>query len=262
MALLAARTAPREPAKTGHPHPRWPVAVAAVLTFGTGALDVTTLNRLGGVFASVMTGNLAMTGLAFARSDATLLAHTGVGLAGYILGVAIGTWIAGRPAADGRLWPRSVTTALVVQLGVLVAFAAGWEATHGAPVGTAQLALLTVAAVSMGLQGAAMRGLRVAVTTTYLTGTLTGLVAAATRSPRAGTDHTAVAALIAAVSGAACGSAVLVVQPSAVPLLMLIPLAAVLAVAMRRRPRASSVPAAVGRPTRVVGQARSAVAAA
>ena len=48
---------------------------------------------------------------------------------------------------------------------------------HAAPVGAVQLALLATAAASMGLQGAAVRGLGVALATTYLTGTLTGLVA-------------------------------------------------------------------------------------
>jgi uncharacterized membrane protein YoaK (UPF0700 family) len=245
----------------GHPRQQWPAAVATVLTFGTGALDVTTLTHLGGVFASVMTGNLALTGLALAHSDAALLTHTAVGLTGYVLGVAAGTRITGRRESYGTLWPRSVTAALAVQLGILFGLTLGWEATGAAPTGAAQLALLAAAAAAMGLQSAAIRGLGVTVTTTYLTGTLTGLVAALTRSPRARTDSAAVAALIAAIGGAACEAAVLATVPSAVPLLMLTPVAAVVAVAAHRHRRASTVEVPSARPTRRVALARSAVGA-
>lgn len=267
MAVLPGRTAPILPTTAGHPQPRWPAAVAAVLTFGTGALDVTTLTQLGGVFASVVTGNFALTGLAFARSDAALLTHTAVGLAGYAVGVAAGTRIAGRRDSDGPLWPRAVTAALAVQFGVLFGLTVGWEATGAAPTGTAQLALLAMAAAAMGLQGAAMRGLGVTVTTTYLTGTLTGVIAALTGSPRTPCDRAAVAALMAAIGGAACEGVVLDTVPSAVPLLMLAPVAAVLAIAAYRHRRgATKARAAAQRPdphyrrTRIIAPARSAVA--
>ena len=43
--------------------------LAAALTFGTGAMDVASVTRLGGVFSSVMTGNLVLLGLAAARTS-------------------------------------------------------------------------------------------------------------------------------------------------------------------------------------------------
>ncbi len=272
MVILPATLAPIVPAPAGHPHPRWPAAVAAVLTFGTGALDVTTLTHLGGVFASVMTGNFALTGLALARSDVALLTHTAVGLAGYVFGVAAGSRITGRREPAGAAWPRSVTAVLAVQFAVLFGLAVGWEATGGAPSGTAQLVLLAAAAASMGLQSAAMRGLGVTVTTTYLTGTLTGLTAALTRSPRARCDRAAVAALLAIVGGAACAGVVLVTVPSATPLLVLAPVGAVLVVAAYRERRRVTVsvperhnaaqrPQPFSGPARVVAAAHSAVGA-
>lgn len=243
----------------GYPHLWWPAAVAAVLTFGTGALDVTTLTHLGGVFASVMTGNFALTGLALAQSDAGPLTHTAVGLASYALGVGTGTLITGPAQPGGALWPRSVTAALAVQFGVLSGLAAAWEAVGPAPTGTAQLALLAAAAATMGLQGAAMRGLGVAVTTTYLTGTLTGLVAAFSRSPRPPCDRAAVTALVAAVAGAASAGLLL----AAAPLLMLVPVAAVLAVAGYRNRRgtrtiiggSAAVSVSLGRRSRALSSA-------
>lgn len=53
-----------------HPNQRRNVpltALAAALTFGAGAIDIASFTRLGGVFSSVMTGNLVLLGLAAAH---------------------------------------------------------------------------------------------------------------------------------------------------------------------------------------------------
>jgi hypothetical protein len=42
-------------------------SLAVVLTLATGATDVASFTRLGGVFASLMTGNLVLFGLAVGR---------------------------------------------------------------------------------------------------------------------------------------------------------------------------------------------------
>ena len=68
--------------------------IAIALTFASGANDVASFTRLGGVFTSVMTGNIVLWGLAVARGSLSLASHTAVSLAGYIIGVATGTWIA------------------------------------------------------------------------------------------------------------------------------------------------------------------------
>jgi uncharacterized membrane protein YoaK (UPF0700 family) len=213
---------------------RWPVAVAAVLTFGTGALDVLTLTHLGSVFASVMTGNLALMGLGIARVDTSLLIHAAVALLSYVAGVAVASRIIGVRNPDSDAWPRRVTATLAVQLAVLVVFAAGWMVSGADPTGGVQLALLVGAAGSMGLQSAAMRGLGAAVATTYLTGTLTSLIAAWMGGPRKRSDAGGIASLTAAVGGAACGGGLLLVAPSVTPVLTLVPLIAVLATASYR----------------------------
>ncbi len=48
-----------------------------------------------------------MAGRALVRFDTALLTHTAVGLTGYMLGVAAGTWITGRGKSDGALSPGS-----------------------------------------------------------------------------------------------------------------------------------------------------------
>lgn len=51
---------------------RWSI-LAALLAFGSGALDVLALTHLGGVFASMMTGNLALMGFGIAHVDTAVL---------------------------------------------------------------------------------------------------------------------------------------------------------------------------------------------
>src|SRR5580704_13870842 len=75
--------------------------IAIALTFASGANDVASFTRLGGVFTSVMTGNIVLWGLAVARGRLWLAGHPPARTAGSIVGVAMGTWIAhGFKAAD------------------------------------------------------------------------------------------------------------------------------------------------------------------
>ena len=112
--------------------------IAIALTFASGATDVTSFTRLGGVFTSVMTGNIVLWGLAIARRSLTLFSHTAVSIAGYITGVAGGTWIAHagrrRPGTGGRpaCWPRTSRWVLGAELTLLAGFTVGWEVSGAA----------------------------------------------------------------------------------------------------------------------------------
>ena len=162
--------------------------IAVALTFGSGANDVASFTRLGGVFTSVMTGNIVLWGLATAKQSVELASHTAVSIAGYIAGVAIGTWVAhgfkaashGKPADDeGRasVLPGHVNWTLSGELILLAGFTAGWEITGGSPAGWVQFCLLAVLAAAMGMQSSSVNEMGLAsVSTTFLTGTLTGLV--------------------------------------------------------------------------------------
>jgi uncharacterized membrane protein YoaK (UPF0700 family) len=231
---------------------RVPLSVlAAALTFGTGAVDVVAYLRLGESFASVMTGNLVLLGLAAAQRSAALAVHTVVALAGCAVGVGIGTRIAGRPRPGGPDWPPGVTAALLVELGVLAGFSVGWELTRGRPSGWVQLTLLAVAALGMGVQTAAVRGLPAAPSTTYLTGALTGLIATLTslQRPRSA-DRRALAVVGAATCGAAAGGVLLTVLPQVLPALPLGALVATIATArLTNRPAPGKAAAEAQRPT-------------
>ena len=216
---------------------RWPLGVAAGLTFGAGAVDVLALTHLGGVFASVMTGNLALMGLGLARLDAVAIGHAVVAVVGYAAGVAVGARLIGARDPDGPVWPRSVTVTLAVELVATCVLVVGWLATRGDPAGVTQGVLLAAAAAAMGLQGAAMRGLGVTLATTYLTGTLTGLVTARAGTPRTRGDRSGAVALVGAVAGAACGGVTLMAVPLMAPLLCAVPVAVVLVIAELHRYR-------------------------
>ena len=172
--------------------------IAIALTFGSGANDVASFTRLGGVFTSVMTGNIVLWGLAVARGSLSLASHTAVSIAGYVIGVATGTWTAhGFKAADlgkasraeagtakagddqerASVLPAHVSWSLAAELILLAGFTVGWEITGASPTGWAQFCLLAVASAAMGVQASAVNEMGLThVSTTFLTGTLTGLV--------------------------------------------------------------------------------------
>ena len=217
--------------------------IAIALTFGSGAADVASFTRLGDVFTSVMTGNIVLWGLAAARGSLTLFSHTAVAIAGYIAGVAAGTWIAhGFRAADpgededqAAALPDHVVRALLAELTLLAAFAAGWEVSGASPAGWAQYCLLAVLAAAMGVQSSAVKDMGLAeVSTTYLTGTLTGLVASLVR-PGQDTPYglRRVGVLIGLAAGASLCGLLLATAASVVPALPLAALVVTLLLAWR-----------------------------
>ena len=161
--------------------------IAIALTFGSGAMDVASFTRLGNVFASVMTGNIVLCGLAIAHGSASLIAHTATAFAGYVAGVAGGTRIAWYhatgsgtergPARGEGAWAPHVRATLIAELALLIGFLTGWEIAGADPAGGAQYWLLAIATAAMGMQASAVINMGLTdVSTTYLTGTLTGLV--------------------------------------------------------------------------------------
>jgi uncharacterized membrane protein YoaK (UPF0700 family) len=212
------------------PTARTMTAVAVLLTFASGACDVASFTRLGNVFTSVMTGNITVFGLSLARGSVSLGAHTAVAVAGYVAGVVVGTrmgWhLAGKlqegsPAnAPGGHWPAHMTLTLLVEIVLFGGVIAGWELTGSRPAGAAQITILAVAACAMGIQSAAVNQMGLGnVSTTFLTGTLTGLVSALARPgtrPAGGRRPTVLLGLLA---GAVLAGLFLANVPAIVPVL-------------------------------------------
>ena len=201
--------------------------IAIALTFGSGAADVASFTQLGGVFTSVMTGNIVLWGLAAARGSLSLASHTAVSIAGYIAGVAVGTWVAHEAKTasadqDGVL-PVHVIWVLLAELTLLAGFTVGWEVSGAAPAGWAQFALLATLAAAMGMQSSAVKDMGLTeVSTTYLTGTLTGLVSSLV-SPGQDTPHglRRFGVLIGLVAGASLCGLFVATAADGVPALLL-----------------------------------------
>jgi uncharacterized membrane protein YoaK (UPF0700 family) len=221
----------------------WPrqqvlTVIAIALTFASGAADVASFTRLGDVFTSVMTGNIVLWGLAVARGSLTLASHTAVAVGGYIAGVAVGTWVAhGTKEADADpgagVLPAHVIWVLLAQLTLLAGFTVGWEVTGASPAGWAQFSLLATLAAAMGVQSSAVNDMGLTqVSTTYLTGTLTGLVSSLA-SPGQDTPHGArrLGVLIGLVAGASLCGLFVATAARAVPALPLAALATTLVLA-------------------------------
>ena len=231
------------------------LVVALALT--TGAMDAVTYLRLGKVFSSVITGNLALLGVAAGQQNLSLAENGGLALAGYGAGVLIGGAIAGIPDSRQPVWPRQVTMALAAELLVLAGLCGGWLAAAGRPSGGGRLSLLVVAGVAMGMQSTAVRRLG-QMSTTYLTSTLTGLLhaMAVRRWPSEWQRSTGV--LVAFVAGAVLGAVAALESPSLVPAAILIPLAAVVAcslpVAVKQPRTLPSSPGFAGLPRKKFGQ--------
>jgi uncharacterized membrane protein YoaK (UPF0700 family) len=218
------------------------LALAVLLTLGTGAMDAIGFARLGDVFTSVMTGNLVLLGVSAGRGDADLAINIATALVAFALAVIVAGHIAPRGARPGEIWPRGVTYTLIVQLVVMIGFVVGWQLTGAEPDGWQQSALLVTACVAMGLQSGAVVAIGVAgLSTTYVTGMLTGVLTTIASARRLRWDSAAI--LSALVVGATITGLLIVHAPRYAVVLPMAVVVIVVAVALRseaisqRRPR-------------------------
>ena len=192
-------------------------ALVIALTVVTGALDAIGFTRLGGVFTSVMTGNMVLLGVAAAKGQAALAIHTGVAFFGFIAGSLAGAHLAGHAKEDDAFWPRPILRALSVELLVLGVFCVWWEVVSGNPTGGSTYAMLAINAVALGIQSAAVLRFGISgLSTTYLTGTLTQLIASLTKRDERIVGRNVII-LLALIGGAALGAVVAVRVPLAAP---------------------------------------------
>src|SRR6516225_2301936 len=198
-------------------------SLVVVLTLTTGAVDVTSFLALGSIFSSVVTGDLVLLGAAAGTGRPELAVHSGVALAGYVAGVLAGAPLARRRHQATGTWPPSVTVTLAVELVILLAFSIGWELAGTHPAGAGQLALVAVLAAAMGLQAAGVRRLG-QMSSTYLTSTLTGLVAGLMTGSKPDGMQRSLGVLAAIVAGAVVASLILKTVPAWLPAIVLVPL--------------------------------------
>jgi uncharacterized membrane protein YoaK (UPF0700 family) len=192
-------------------------ALIILLTLVTGSIDAIGFTRLGGVFTSVMTGNMVLLGVAMGKGSVSLAIHTGIAFAGYVMGSVLGARVAGHAEPGDHLWPRSILKALFLELLVLGVFALWWELVGAAPSGTEEYAMLSVNAVALGLQSSAVLRFGISgLSTTYLTGTLTQFVAGVAK-PKDPISGRSALILLALIVGAGIGALLSVHQPRFAP---------------------------------------------
>jgi uncharacterized membrane protein YoaK (UPF0700 family) len=254
---VSAASKPEAAVAAAAPSARVMTVIVTVLTFASGASDVTSITRLGNAFTSVMTGNIALFGLSLARESVSQATHTATAVAGYVVGVAIGTqlgWHAAKrwpaePAEErpGERWPPYMPLLLGTELLLLAGVLAGWEVTGSRPAGGAQFVLLALAACAMGTQSASVARLGLGnVSTTYLTGTLTGLVTATVR-PGSKPGWRRPLVFVGVLAGAVLAGVLLANAPAVVPVLPILGVATALLLGSFRRRGGLRVGPAVSR---------------
>jgi len=146
-----------------------------VLTWAASAIDAISYLGLGHVFTANMTGNAVLLGVAIGQGQGLAALRSILALAGFVAGVALGAIVLQKGSQQSD-WPVAVTKAVMLEGVILVAFTVAWHL--GARAGPTLYVLIILSALAMGLQSAAIRHLKVpGIATTYITGTLTSLVA-------------------------------------------------------------------------------------
>jgi uncharacterized membrane protein YoaK (UPF0700 family) len=212
--------------------------LVVVLAVVSGATDAIGFLGLGGAFTSVMTGNMVLLGLGAGTGDGTLVAHAALAIAAFVIGCVVGTRVAGTHQPGDGVWPAAVTRALIVELGVILLFAIGWEATGGHPSSSLQLPLLALNAVALGLQSSTTQRFGVSgLSTTYLTWTLTGVVIRLTSGGGLREAAGSMQILVALVAGAVAGGALTLHAAGCAPIVPVLGLVSVVAIVVRRSAR-------------------------
>jgi uncharacterized membrane protein YoaK (UPF0700 family) len=147
------------------------------LSFAAGYVDALSYLGLNRVLTANMTGNTVLLAIGLAQLDTDAAIRSSVALAGFLGGAAVGAWMVERDRSADP-WPRVVTLALAIEAVILCVFAAGWQWVGDTPAALPLAILIGLSALAMGVQSAAVRRLEVSgIATTYITGTLTQLVA-------------------------------------------------------------------------------------
>ena len=175
------------------PHPRFCILylrniLLVALASMSGFMDAISFIGLD-VFASVLTGNTVLLGLAISTGNILNIIVPLVAITGFTGGIVLGNRLA-KPNLDlqKQIWPATVTRALLVEVRVLALFTLGGFIVSKNIGGFALYLFIMLATISMGIQSSAVRALGVPhISTTYITGTWTNLIISLTRQQTAKT---------------------------------------------------------------------------
>jgi uncharacterized membrane protein YoaK (UPF0700 family) len=203
------------------------------LTFAAGSVDAVALLRLD-VFTAVMTGNIVLLGLAVGQGAFANALRSVIALVAYGAGVVAGARIVDAVALETH-WSPKVTRALAVEWVLQLAFLIGWLLTGANPDGVSAATLVAFSGVAMGIQAATARALAPGMSTTYVTGTLTGLLSELSAMGSVSGDRRRRASIVVALAlGAVAGAFALSTVPLVAPAIPLVVVGAVVLVAATR----------------------------
>lgn len=150
--------------------------ILGLTAFAAGSVDVISFVKLGGVFASAMTGNLAFLGLYLARGSLHAAIGSLIALVGFILGGVLGTL-----QTRGKNNHHALNILLATETGLLLLIILLWLPTAHV-VGTAITdILILMLSVVMGLQSIVGKKVNLSnIPTVVFTSTLTNMVIAIT----------------------------------------------------------------------------------
>jgi uncharacterized membrane protein YoaK (UPF0700 family) len=151
-----------------------------LLAWTAGCLDALSFLAPGHVFVANMTGNTVLFGLAIAQGDWLEMLRSLISMLGFSLGALGGTLLVERNyEQNGGRWSPQVLLALGIEAALLLVFALGWPLANAKrALHPAVDVLLAISALAMGQQSAIALSLDVpGVSTTYITGTITSLMA-------------------------------------------------------------------------------------
>jgi len=154
-------------------------ALVLLLACAAGSVDAIGYLGLNHVFTANMTGNTVLLGVTLGQGRGLAAWSNITALAGFGFGLLFGALIVEHHGKAG-VWDRRVTWAISLEGFLLAAFTALWHLTPADELrGSGLLYLLIIiSAAAMGVQSAAVRRLNLpGVATTYVTGTLTSLIA-------------------------------------------------------------------------------------
>jgi uncharacterized membrane protein YoaK (UPF0700 family) len=123
--------------------------------------------------------------MALGQAESQAVARSSLALMGFLAGAFLGAWVSSRRQHSG-VWPPAVTVTLVVEAALLVALAVVWHQADGLGFNqVTEAVLILLSALAMGIQSAVGRRLNISgIATTYITGTLTSLMARLTAEMR------------------------------------------------------------------------------
>jgi uncharacterized membrane protein YoaK (UPF0700 family) len=165
--------------------PRYLEYVLGLTAFAAGPVDIISFTKLGGIFASAMTGNLAFLALYLARGSVTAAIGSAIALVGFMAGGAAGTLL-----CRGMHRNESLKILLESEVILLALFLVAGLALPHAIGSLTNYVLITLLSVAMGLQSILGKKINLSnIPTIVFTSTLTNIVIALTEMIASGNLH-------------------------------------------------------------------------